>query len=148
LLGTFIAFALLVSTNLGEFWPFSIYPMFSQAGKPWQRAIVRDVSDVEPAEIGWHAVGLDALPGEAYPVESKGINQNDVANFLSKTPSWSQKRIAAFRRLFGNDLTDRTLLAYKVRGMLQNDGSVDVTYMPWVLMMPDSTILTREVALQ
>ena len=42
-LGTLIVYALLVATHLGEFWPFSIYPMFSQAGNPWSRAVVREM---------------------------------------------------------------------------------------------------------
>src|SRR5690625_7490964 len=43
----FLVHAILVSTHEGEFWPFSIYTMFSQAGNPWERAMVLDVTDLE-----------------------------------------------------------------------------------------------------
>lgn len=143
LLGTFLAYALLVSTNLGEFWPFSIYPMFSQAGNTWERAVVRDVSDFDVRLLSWEPTQVDLLPGEAYPVALHGINQNDIANFISKTIGWSEKRTTAFRRLFGNDLTDRALLVYKVRGSLQADRTVDVAYIPWVLITPDTTEINQ-----
>ena len=41
---SFIIYGALVATHEGEYWPFSIYPMFSKAGNPWTRAIVRDVT--------------------------------------------------------------------------------------------------------
>src|SRR5690625_1138715 len=47
----FLVHAILVSTHEGEFWPFSIYPMFSQAGNPWARAMVLDVTDLEESEL-------------------------------------------------------------------------------------------------
>ena len=34
LVSLFMLQTLLVSTHLGEFWPFSIYPMFSRGGHP------------------------------------------------------------------------------------------------------------------
>jgi hypothetical protein len=41
-----LIYAVLVASHEGEFWPFSIYPMFSQAGNPWTRAMVIDVTDL------------------------------------------------------------------------------------------------------
>lgn len=42
---------LLVSTHRGEFWPFSIFPMFSQAGNPWSRGVVENVRDTTRANL-------------------------------------------------------------------------------------------------
>lgn len=36
-----VVYGLLVAIHLGEFWPFSIYPMFSQTGNPWTGAAER-----------------------------------------------------------------------------------------------------------
>ena len=43
LLGAFWISGALLATNLGEFWPFSIYPMFSKAGGEWTRAVVLEI---------------------------------------------------------------------------------------------------------
>ena len=48
---TLLIYALLVAPHEGEFWPLSIYPMFSQAGNPWSRAMVLDVTDQPDSEV-------------------------------------------------------------------------------------------------
>src|SRR5690606_30809333 len=86
LLFSLAAYALLVGANEGEFWPFSIYPMFSQGGIPWSRAVVRDVSS-EPVR-SWSTVQASDLPGEAYPLLEHGVDPIDLANFVSKSRVW------------------------------------------------------------
>lgn len=143
--GTFIVYALLVATNLGEFWPFSIYPMFSQAGRSWVRTIVRDVSDRPVAPQDWTPVNMESLDGLPYALEPVGINQNDVANFVSKSSQWTPQRTEAIRRVYREALRDRTLLVYRAQGTLSDDGSISVAFTPYVLMSPDSTWLHPEV---
>lgn len=56
--GVLVVYALLVATHLGEFWPFSIYPMFSQAGTPWTRAVVRELpsqTDPDTLSMDWRS---------------------------------------------------------------------------------------------
>lgn len=146
LVGTFVVYALLVATNLGEFWPFSIYPMFSQAGNTWTRSVVRDVSDEDTRMISWEPTSFSALEGEPFGVESKGINQNDVANFVSKSAVWTDRRIGALRGLFVESIHDRSLLVYRVSGSLGDDGDIRTAWQPWILMTPDTTLLNPEVA--
>ncbi len=140
--GVLLAYALLVATHLGEFWPFSVYPMFSQAGNPWTRAVVREMpTEMDPDTLSWREGSLDALPGSAYPVAPRGINQNDVANYVSKTEEWTEERIDGLRSLFTkNRSLSSPLLVMRVRGELAGD-SVAVTTTPVMLFTPDSTVL-------
>lgn len=136
----FVVYALLVSTHRGEFWPFSIYPMFSQAGNPWTRSLVREMprgTDRIPEDT----VSLSELPGTPFPVAPEGINQNDVANYVSKTETWSAGRVEGLRSLFTkNRSLEKPLLIYRVRGKLIND-SVQVRAAPVLFLAPDSTYL-------
>lgn len=145
LVGTFLVYALLVATNLGEFWPFSIYPMFSQAGNTWVRSVVRDVSNEDIQAFNWEPRLFLELDGEPFGVAAEGINQNDVANFVSKSDDWSDRRIRALRALFDNAIDDRSLLVYRVSGTLEEDRQIDVMWHPWILMTPDTTLLNPEV---
>lgn len=137
--GTFLVYALLVATHLGEFWPFSIYPMFSQGGNTWTRAIVRDVSEPPEGTLWQTVYEDDDLPGEAYPLGLTDINQNDVANFVSKTRVWNADRIAALRKIFGESLDERSLLVFRVQGRLAEGRDVEVAYTPFLVLAPDST---------
>jgi len=138
LIGTLLAYALLVSTHLGEFWPFSIYPMFSRGGHDWSRAIVRDMS-AESDVVPWTTVSIDDLPGEAFALSSVAINQNDIANFVAKAIDWSPDRIGAMRKVFGSALGSRSLLLYRAEGRLLDGNRVEMAFTPFVLMTPGNT---------
>jgi len=140
-------YALLVATHKGEFWPFSIYPMFSQAGNPWTRAVVREMPpDTEAEAIDWSTTPFQAVSGEPYPLSPRNINQNDVANYVSKTDNWTSDRIQGLRSLFTKNRTlSAPLLVYRVRGVL-NDDSVSVTATPVMLFSPDTTHLNPSPA--
>lgn len=137
LTGTFVVYAVLVAFHLGEFWPFSIYPMFSQGGNPWTRALVRDVEHVPPA-LWWETATLDDLPGEAFPLNEVGVNQNDIANFVSKSTTWNERRVAGLRRVFGATLDDHAIMIYRADGRLVDPDSVAITLTPFIALTPDS----------
>lgn len=138
LLGTLLVYALLVATHLGEFWPFSIYPMFSQAGHPWTRAVVREMPPDTDEPASWETVAFSELPGEPYPLVPRGINQNDVANYVSKTETWTPERRSGLRNMFAKSRTlPQPLLVMKVRGALAGD-SVAIRAAPVMLITPDS----------
>ncbi|QXD17201.1 hypothetical protein GQ464_009495 [Rhodocaloribacter litoris] len=145
--GTLLVYALLTATHLGEFWPFSIYPMFSRGGHPWVRAVVREV----PAGgegISWQTVHTpEALPGHPFPLGETGINQNDIANFVSKSAVWDAQRIRGMRKLFRSTLDEVGLLIYRVEGRLHEPDSVAVTYTPFILLTPDSTYFNPGLSL-
>lgn len=140
LIGTLLVYALLVATHRGEFWPFSIYPMFSQAGNPWSRAVVRDISE-DPDPVQWETTSLDSLPGRPFALRPNGVDNIDLANFVSKTETWTPKRVQGLRSLFTSHLADRELLVMRVRGRMVEGDSVVVEFEPYVHMAPDSTAL-------
>jgi hypothetical protein len=144
LAGTFVVFALLVATHLGEFWPFSIYPMFSSAGNPWIRSLVHEIDhDVSDAEV-WRPGGPSDLPGDVLPLQSHGIFQNDLSNFISKTSDWTPERIRGVETMFSHLETDRRFVVYRVRGVLTGQG-VDVTAHPLMLISGGHASMTPEV---
>lgn len=130
--GVLLVYALTVATHLGEFWPFSIYPMFSQAGNPWSRSLVREVAPDD--SISWQAVPLDALPGEPYGVSSGGVDAIDLANFVSKTKEWDTDRVAALKLMLLADppRTPLDLLVFRVRATLTESDSVAILATPYV----------------
>lgn len=138
LIGTIVVYALLVATHLGEFWPFSIYPMFSQGGRTWTRAVVRDVSET-PDSLLWRTTTLEDLPGAIFPINPTGINQNDIANFIAKSSTWNAERVASLRKIFGDNLASNSLLIMRVQGRLDASRQVDVSYTPFIVLAPDTT---------
>lgn len=132
-----LVYAVTVATNLGEFWPFSIYPMFSQAGNPWSRSLVREVAPDD--SIAWDAVPLDDLPGEPYGVAWGGVDAIDLANFVSKTREWDTDRVAALQLMLLADPPKDPLhlLVFRVRARLTEDDSVAVMATPYVLVGTD-----------
>jgi hypothetical protein len=149
-----LVFALLVAPHEGEFWPFSIYPMFSQAGNPWTRAMVLDVTDYPETEI-WQSYDLGNYPGRVISVREYGVDQIDFSNFVSKTEHWTPERREAMRTMFGfYNLTGKLWLVTKVRGELHGDDSVKVEVQPWLLLsqygtelnpnLPESTYFREE----
>lgn len=145
LLGTLLVYGLLVATHEGEFWPFSIYPMFSQAGNPWSRAVVREVSPTEA--VPWTSVSsFDALPGSPFPLAEHGIDPIDLANFVSKTQTWDADRLNGLRTMFYDRVDQQGLLVVRVNGRLAGQDTVALEYVPYVLMRTDTTALNPSLA--
>jgi hypothetical protein len=141
-----MVYAILVATHLGEFWPFSIYPMFSQAGKPWSRTVVRDVSGA-PSAQRWTTVGRSDLPGSAVPLAQYGIAPEDIANFVSKTKTWNTARLAGLQKVFTiSQLGDRDLLVMKADGRLDENDTVSIQFTPYVWVNADTVLLNPTLA--
>jgi len=136
---SFLIYGALVATHEGEYWPFSIYPMFSQAGNPWTRALVRDITYV-PDSLIWETTDLSSLQGEPVSMRKIGVDQIDYSNFVSKTKSWNEERIAALRTMLGEDyFVSSDWMIYKVKGKLIGNDSVSVAYIPYLMFSHDST---------
>jgi len=139
ILGTLFVYALLVFTHLGEFWPFSIYPMFSQAGNSWTRALVREVGSATDS-VMWQPVSIDDVPGQSVALEDVGVNQNDVANFVAKADGWDARRIFAIRKALGDYAENRNLLVYRAVGELTEDREVVISLTPFIYLGRDTTL--------
>lgn len=136
----FLINAVLVSTHRGEFWPFSVFPMFSQGGHLWTRSLVREVPDV-PDSLSWEATTLHHLPGRPFPLDTQGISQNDVAGLLFNTKTRSEQREKVLRRLFAGEADPETLLFMRAQPLRHENDSLTVTVQPLVLLTPDSAYL-------
>jgi hypothetical protein len=140
LLSVLLVFTLLVATHKGEFWPLSIYPMFSQAGNPWTRALVRDVSTT-PDSLKWETTDLEGLNGNPVALQKYGVDQIDFANFISKTDTWTPERKRALQVMFGKEnIKDRELMVMKVHGRLVGDDSVTVQAVPLLLVTAENVV--------
>jgi hypothetical protein len=139
---TMLVYVLLVATHLGEFWPFSIFPMFSKAGNPWTRAMATDVTAVDDSTrtLIWTIDEVESLPGPVFSMRTIGVDQIDYANFVSKTRDWTPQRIQALRDKLGSAaISDKSIMIYKVRGGMTPDNDVKVIATPFLLLTPDTT---------
>ena len=149
ILSVLLVYAVTVATTLGEFWPFSIYPMFSQAGNPWSRSMVREVAPDD--SIRWDTVPLDQAQGAPYGVAEGGVDAIDLANFVSKTRVWDLDRLAGLQLMLLADPPREplTLLVYRVRARLTEEDSVAIMVTPYALvgtdLMPDPSHLNPEL---
>ncbi len=112
LIGLLAVGAALLATHRGEFWPFSIYPMFSRAGRVWQRSLLRE--DVAYGER-WRAQRLESLPGVPCALAEHGVSQIDFTDYVSRTERWDAERVAGLRALLGASLTGHALTVYTVQ---------------------------------
>ena len=136
-----LVYALLVAPHEGEFWPFSIYPMFSQAGNPWTRAMVLDVTTKPDAKL-WEKQSLVSRDSDVVPVLDYGVDQIDFSNFVIKTQNWTPSRREALKEMFGaSSISDERWMVSKVRGELIGRDSVSIEITSFIMLTPDSTYL-------
>ncbi len=135
-----VVYAFTVAVNLGEFWPFSIYPMFSQGGNPWSRALVREIPEGE--QISWDRTDLDNLPGIPYGVSSNGVDAIDLANFVSKTETWNTTRVRALSFMLLSGVEDaRKLQVFRVQANLDDADNVVIRATPYLIVSNDSNFV-------
>lgn len=148
LLLTMVVYTVLVATHRGEFWPFSIYPMFSKAGNPWTRAIVRDVS-ATPDSLIWATRPLTEIQGRPVALRQYGVDQIDFANFISKTEHWNLQRRRALQNMFGTEtIDDHRFMAMKVTGRLVGRDSVEIKTIPVMLITSDTVYANPDMNLK
>lgn len=126
--------AVLLITHKGEFWPFSIYPMFSQAGKPWTKTLIRTF-DTSPSDVVLtkKIYNPNNLPGEQLNLSSIHVNQNDIANYFAKQKTWNSENLRVFHNFFKNKTNNKYFIVYKVTGQLKGD-DVLTEYTPYIKM--------------
>lgn len=135
---TLLVYLILVASHEGEFWPFSIYPMFSQAGNPWTRAMVLDVTE-QPDSLQWQVTPASELQVTPVSLREVGVDQIDFSNFVSKTVNWTHERKQALRIMFGNEnLEGSAWMVTKVQGELSGENSVSITATPFLKLTADS----------
>jgi hypothetical protein len=131
-----LAFALtylaVVGLQQGDFWPFSRFGMFSNPGKVWKRALLRQV----PEGVELREVAADKLPGMPFALGTLGIDQNDLSATVQSLhspllPAEQALLAAYFRNL------SQPLVLYRVDGRLRSkDHSLRVRYLPLARVGP------------
>jgi uncharacterized protein with PQ loop repeat len=138
LMAIFLVYGVLVATHKGEFWPFSIYPMFSQAGNSWTRALVRDVSST-PDDLIWKTVDLKTLAGSPVQLANTGVSQIDFSNYISKTERWNANRKQGLIKMFNPaNIGQSCWIIYKISGRLSHQDSVIIKAVPFLLISTDT----------
>ncbi len=141
----FLVYAVLVATHEGEFWPFSIYPMFSQAGRPWHRAVVRELPDDAP--VRWDTLTWATLSGAPYSTQRQGhLDAIDVANYVGKTKVWTRERADALQPLLLTPGDRQRLVVFRASGRIVEGDSVAVTFVPIAFVDADSVRLNPALA--
>lgn len=136
-------YAMTCAAHDGEFWPFSIYPMFSRAGHPWTRALVREVEQL-PGSL-WATREIDALPGRPVALRDIGVFQNDLANYLAKTPRWNAESVGGLASMFAAvDLEGSNLIVYRVEGRIVG-GATGVSATPVICLAAVGALLNPEL---
>lgn len=135
-------YGLLVATHDGEFWPFSVYQMFSSAGRPWTRMLIRDVPSIPPATLRWTPEDMADLSGRPFAMREHGVPQNDVAAYVVQTAQWTPARGEGLRAMLGYETaSERVLAVYRIEGSLAQDGAVAVTCTPVLYLTPDTLLV-------
>ena len=119
----------LLASHAGEFWPFSILPMFSGAGRPWMRVLVRDVS----AESGPITTAM-ARAGTPFPLASIDLSQNDLAKLvLGFGDTLDPEEASLLSTMFATPRRERRLLLVRVTGSLEG-GKVSLHNAPFAVL--------------
>ncbi len=131
-----VLYAALVGTHAGEFWPMSVFPMFSRAGQPWTRAVVRELEAT--ASVAWDTLQAPtALPGQPFPLNTTTLDPVDLINFITRPEPWDARRRQTLQQLFGPELEGCRLLVLQVQGAPNAEG-VQLRYVPILVLTADS----------
>lgn len=133
-------YASLVAIHKGEFWPFSIYPMFSKAPQIVSKTLVRKVNTEYKQSWDVYTEEQD-LPGTRYILEEAGIDQNDLSTFVQKTEIWENMNVKNITQLLLRNQKNIHLILYEVSIELDNSKELKFKFFPVMSLYSDSTIL-------
>jgi hypothetical protein len=142
LIGILVVYAALAATHKGEFWPFSIYPVFSQGAQPWNYAIVRKVN-LNSEDPVWTKKTVKELRGVLIGLNQLGLTQTKLSGFFDKDRPPDEAKIQKLRNHFKNRLNDKNILIYKVHGQQTDKKSSFgvINFTPLILLKKDTTLL-------
>jgi len=138
LLGLIAAYLVLIAVHGDDFWPFSRFPMFAAAGRPWTRALLRELT---PAELEQPLLEIseEQLPGRPLALHSLGKNQDDLIQLVrrldaSTNPAADLQFLAEY---LGDARKSRHLVLYLVRGRFRPKRVVGVRFRPIAVLGPE-----------
>jgi hypothetical protein len=114
----------------------SVFPMFSQAGKPWTRIVVRELTETD--SLSWNPIeGWTTLPGQAFALKPTGITPLDLTPLVLRAQD--SMHLATLRLWERTYFENRRLLVLQAQGKL-SEGDVQVTFTPLLLLHGDTVI--------
>lgn len=140
-IGMLVVYAVLVLANQGEFWPFSVFPMYSKGRESWARPLIIELPQTAGPEI-WRARQLDELPGDVFSLFTKDVDEDRLRMVWNATETWTAADIVRLRPLIGeNNIRGRRLLVMDVRGEPAPDDGVSVICFPLAVLTEEGTLL-------
>lgn len=139
-LGVTAAYLVLVEVHDSDFYPFSRFPMFSRAGRPWTVGLVRSVTPEQAAQP-LTEVDESGLPGTPFPIHSHRINQDDLSAVIRpmKAPLTSEQT-AFLAQYFQGVRGAQQLVLYRVEGKREKGGRAALRFLPLALMGPAGVV--------
>ena len=139
LIAVLAVYAGLVLTHRGEYWPFSVFPMFSTFRQTWSTPVVREIPGTAGADV-WRATGLDLLPGTVFSLDTYGVNLHELRSLFLSNEAWEPQEILSLRSLIGEaNIRGRHLLVIDVRGKVDQDERVSVEGVPLAIFSENDT---------
>ncbi|HEX6982772.1 MAG TPA: hypothetical protein VF181_08420 [Balneolaceae bacterium] len=139
LLITILINIVLVATHKGEFWPFSIFPMFSISGQPFLRGVVEEVENIDRPNL-WRVKPLYKIEERVISLQEYGINPFDFANYIKKTKYWDAEKINGLRSTFQIECySDKMWMITRVKGFFNDDNEIVIYTYPMFLLTGDTT---------
>lgn len=133
-----LAYGALVLTHRGEFWPFSVFPMYSRGMDSWSRPILLTLPE---GEVNWDDVTLETLPGEVLSMFEPGIQRIELREAFDETEEWDPEGIQGLRALIGEEnIRGRHVLLVEARGTLVPEEGVHTVVVPMAVFTSDATM--------
>jgi len=97
--------------------------------------------------LSWEPRRQSELPGSVFALNQVGINQNDLANFISKNKQWTVKKVSGVRKYFKQELDDKEFVVFRVDGKLSEEGadSTIISFTPYLHLRRDTTLLNPKL---
>src|SRR5262245_47895977 len=127
--GLLATYLFLIIIHADDFWPFSRFPMFAAAGRPFTRGLLRELT---PAELEQPLLEVDEeqLPGRALGLRSLGKNQDDVNQLVRRVDSGKPADLQFLADYLGEARKERHMVLYLVRGRFRARRQVSVRFRP------------------
>jgi hypothetical protein len=130
-------FVLVYAYRSGDFWPFSKFPMFSRAGRPWTLGLVRELNAEELAQP-LVEVDEERLPGRPYPLGRHHMNQDDLSAVIKPMLKAVEPQHGdLLKRYFRARRSDQTLVLYSAQGTLLRKREIEIRFRPLAVIGPD-----------
>ncbi len=130
-ISVFVIYAILVASHEGEFWPFSIYQMFSEGGKDWSKSLLLDLPEEECSIAAFES--LEELSEYAIALIPHSVSQSDLSNYVKRARYWDDPTISGLQSLISNVIDENSVCLVNIRtGLRDNIMVSEIRPLLWV----------------